>query len=181
MDNILLHVCCAPCALYPVEQLRKNNFTVTQFFYNPNIHPVGEYENRKNAVKQLSLDMQLETEYPLYKPEEFFREVNLNETAPERCARCFRLRLKKTASVAKEKGYRYFTTTLLVSPYQDQELLKNIGVSVAEEAGLSFYYEDFRPGFRQAHAQAKAKGIYCQKYCGCIYSEIERCRQSVKR
>ncbi|MCM8763175.1 MAG: epoxyqueuosine reductase QueH, partial [Candidatus Omnitrophica bacterium] len=79
-----------------------------------------------------------------------------------------------TAQQAKEGGFKYFSTTLLVSPYQDHNLLKKIGEDVAKEVGIEFYYEDFRPGFRQAHNRAKEQGIYCQKYCGCIYSEIER-------
>ncbi|MBI4707075.1 MAG: epoxyqueuosine reductase QueH, partial [Candidatus Omnitrophica bacterium] len=66
------------------------------------------------------------------------------------------------------------TTTLLVSPYQNQELLKEIGEEIAAREGISFFYQDFRPGFRKAHDQAKSQGIYCQKYCGCLYSEIER-------
>jgi len=118
--------------------------------------------------------------YPEYDPAEFFRAINLKETNPGRCAICWSLRLKKTAQAAKEKGYNYFSTTLLVSPYQDQELLKKIGEDIAKEEGLNFYYEDFRQGFKKAHDEAKAKGIYCQKYCGCIYGELEQCRESAK-
>ena len=172
--KLLLHVCCAPCMIYPLEQLRGKEFEVSGFFYNPNIHPFAEYKNRREALEKLSKASACEVIYPDYLPQEFFQAVNLEEKVPERCAICWRLRLKQTAKTAKEKGFSHFSTTLLVSPYQDQDLLKKIGEEVAQEEGLSFYYEDFRPGFRQAHNKAHAQGIYCQKYCGCIYSEIER-------
>ena len=92
---------------------------------------------------------------------------------------CWELRLKKTALFAKDNGYSFFSSTLLVSPYQDQDALKKIGEKIAVESGVAFYYEDFRPGFRKAHEDAKAQGFYCQKYCGCIYSEIERFHKRV--
>jgi len=170
--DILLHTCCAPCLIYPLEKLTLDNFRVTGFFYNPNIHPLAEYIRRKDALGVLAAGVEIV--YPDYSPREFFREINLKEESPERCAICWRLRLMKTAQRAKARGFKYFSTTLLVSPYQDQELLKKIGRDVAANEGVEFYYADFRPGFRKAHAQARAKGIYCQKYCGCIYSEIER-------
>jgi hypothetical protein len=153
---------------------------VSGFFYNPNIHPLVEYKNRRLAVEQFARDVCCEVIYPEYLPQEFFQAVNLRESAPERCAICWGLRLEATAKTAKEKGFKYFSTTLLVSPYQDQELLKKIGSDIAEKEGVGFYYEDFRPGFREAHNKAHAQGIYCQKYCGCVYSELERCRKSIR-
>ena len=173
--NVLLHICCAPCLIYPLEKLKQEGFEVAGFFYNPNIHPFAEYTRRKEALMVLAPG--LEIIYPEYSPREFFNAVNLKEEAPERCAICWKARLKKTAQVAKEKGFEYFTTTLLVSPYQDQELLKKIGNDVALEESVKFYYADFRPGFRKAHDEAKAKGVYCQRYCGCIYSEMERSKK----
>jgi len=170
--KVLLHTCCAPCLIYPLEKLKQEGFEVVGFFYNPNIQPLAEYTRRREALMVLAPDAQIF--YPEYSPCEFFREVNLKEDVPGRCAICWRFRLKKTAQAAKERGFEYFTTTLLVSPYQDQELLNKIGNEVALEEGVKFYYADFRPGFRKAHNEAKAKGVYCQKYCGCIYSEIER-------
>lgn len=179
--KILLHTCCAPCLLYPLKRLKEQGNEVRGYFYNPNIHPYEEYKKRLQAVDQLKKDIDTEIIYPEYKPEDFFQEINFKESAPLRCSLCWALRLKKTACAAKEAGFDSFTTTLLVSPYQDQTLLKNIGQSIAKEQALSFYYEDFRSGFREAHNQAKSLGIYCQKYCGCIYSEIERCMKSAKR
>lgn len=168
--NLLLHICCAPCMIYPLERLREKGFEVTGLFYNPNIHPFAEYNNRKQAVEDFSKIVDLEVIYPEYDPEEFSRPIYLNEADPGRCAICWELRMAKTALAAKEKDFSYFSTTLLVSPYQDQGLLRGIGEHFEEEENINFYYEDFRPGFKKAHDQAKAKGIYCQKYCGCIYS-----------
>lgn len=171
--KLLLHTCCAPCGIYPLERLREKEFTVTGFFYNPNIHPFSEYKNRLEAVADFSQRNNFEVIYPEYSPKEYFEVINFKEEKPERCSLCWALRLRKTARFARENGFTHFSTTLLVSPYQEQELLKKIGDDVREE-GIEFYYEDFRPGFRKAHEKARAQGIYCQKYCGCIYSEIER-------
>jgi len=178
--KLLLHTCCAPCLIYPLEKLRAAGFIVTGLFYNPNVHSFAEYANRKQAVADFSRKAGLEVIYPQYWPAEYFQVVNMKEDSKERCSLCWILRLKKTAKTAKERGFESFSTTLLVSPYQDQELLKKIGADIAKEEEIEFYYEDFRPGFKKAHEEARIKGIYCQKYCGCIYSEIERCRKSEK-
>ncbi|MFA4983788.1 MAG: epoxyqueuosine reductase QueH [Candidatus Omnitrophota bacterium] len=178
--RLLLHTCCAPCLIYPLEKLGGGGFEVTGFFYNPNIHPFTEYRSRKQALEAYAGGIGVEVLYPEYRPEEFFRAVNLKEADPGRCGLCWRLRLKKTAQAAKEMGFGSFSTTLLVSPYQSQDALKKIGDEVSAEEGIGFYYEDFRVGFRKAHDEAHKKGIYCQKYCGCIYSEMERCRKSAK-
>jgi epoxyqueuosine reductase len=177
--EILLHTCCAPCLIYPLERLKNKGFKVKAFYYNPNIHPFSEYNRRKEALEALSKDLQIEAECPEYRPSEFFQAINTKEGRPERCAICWSLRLQKTATQTKEYGFGAFSTSLLVSPYQDQELLKQLGSQAASKAGVNFYYEDFRPGFRKAHEEARLKGIYCQKYCGCIYSEIERCKKTL--
>ena len=172
--KLLLHTCCAPCLIYPLQRLRKQKLEVTGFFYNPNIHPLFEYQERRKAVVKFSSKENIEIIYPEYIPSEFLYAVNLNKDKPERCSICWSLRLKKTAKAAREEEFTHFSTTLLVSPYQDQEILRKIGNDIAQEEQIDFYYEDFRPGFKEAHDLAKKLGIYCQKYCGCIYSEIER-------
>lgn len=172
--RLLLHTCCAPCLIYPLKELQQKGFEVAGFFYNPNIHPFSEYKNRKQAVFDFSKGINIEVIYPEYSPSEFFRAVNEREANPGRCAICWELRLKKTALTAKDMGFSHFSTTLLVSPYQDQELLRGIGEHIEEQDNINFYYQDFRPGFKEAHDLAKEQGIYCQKYCGCLYSEIER-------
>ncbi|MFY9402306.1 MAG: epoxyqueuosine reductase QueH [Candidatus Omnitrophota bacterium] len=170
--KLLIHICCAPCLIHPLEVLNLKGFKVFGLFYNPNIHPFLEYKQRKDALSNAGFDIDLI--FPEYLPQEFFRAVNFKEDAPVRCLACWRLRLKKTAVIAKLNGFDYFTTTLLVSPYQDHQALKRIGDEVSKEEEVKFCYLDFRPGFRKAHEEARAKGLYMQKYCGCIYSEIER-------
>ncbi len=178
--KILLHTCCAPCLIYPLERLRGKGFEVEGLFYNPNIHPSGEYTRRQKAVELLSEEEEILMIYPEYQPPEFFWAIHSKESSPERCLICWRLRMEATAREARKRGSAFFSTTLLVSPYQSQDLLKSIGTDVARQEEIEFYYEDFRPGFREAHATAKEKELYCQKYCGCIYSEVERCRKSAK-
>jgi epoxyqueuosine reductase len=178
--KLLLHTCCAPCLIYPVERLAEKVFEVTGFFYNPNIHPFAEYQARKLAIEGFAQPNNIEMIYPEYDPADFFHAVHLKERNG-RCSVCWYMRLKVTAREAKSRGFSHFSTTLLVSPYQDQELLKEIGGTISREEGVDFYYEDFRPGFKKAHDIARSQNIYCQKYCGCLYSEIERCKQSPKR
>lgn len=169
--KILLHTCCAPCLIYPLEVLRKKDFTVTGFFYNPNIYPPEEYEKRKEALEIFNQTAAVEMIYPQYKPEEYSQAVFGKENSgAERCPLCWALRLEITAQEAKKGQYDYFSTTLLVSPHQNHIAVKSIAESISRKYDIAFYYEDFRPGYRQAHNQAKEKGIYCQKYCGCRYS-----------
>ncbi|MFQ5987644.1 MAG: epoxyqueuosine reductase QueH [Dehalococcoidia bacterium] len=173
MKRILVHTCCAPCAIYTVHRLREQGFEVTGLWYNPNVHPFTEHRNRLQAMRSLAQAMDL----PLivsegYEMIAYFRAVVGHEG--DRCGDCFRLRLSRTAAVAREKGFSAFTTTLLISPYQKHELLRQIGEEVGREQGVEFYYEDFRPGFRESHRMSREFNLYHQKYCGCLYSEWER-------
>jgi len=172
--KVLIHTCCAPCLIFPLERIKDAGGEAAVFFYNPNIHPLSEYSARRQAVEDYLKDKTVESFFPDYEPRDFFRAVNLKDQGLERCRICWGLRLNASAKAACEAGFESFTTTLLVSPYQSQEELKKLGEEAARSRGISFYYEDFRPGFRDAHSRAKQAGIYCQKYCGCIYSEIER-------
>lgn len=89
--------------------------------------------------------------------------------------------MERAALFARDNGFDAFTTTLLASPYQDHDKVRNICEDVAGKAGIKFYYKDFRPGFRASHEEAKSKGIYCQNYCGCIFSEKERIEKKEKK
>lgn len=174
--KLLLHTCCAPCLIYPLSILKQEGIETRGFFYNPNIHPYSEYTKRFNAVMDYAKEIGLELIAidSAYSVEDYFREISFKEEKPQRCNICWTLRLKKTAKIAKENNFDYFSTTLLVSPYQDQGVLRDIGAEVSEEIDVEFYYRDFREGFRASHNEAKSKGIYTQKYCGCIFSERER-------
>lgn len=178
--KLLLHTCCAPCLIYPLKRLKEEGFELTALFYNPNIHPFAEYNKRKEAVMDYSKRIGIEVIYPQYDPRQYFHAVNKMEEGLQRCLICWHERLKITAQSARERNFTHFSSTLLVSPYQDQESLSKIGRNLTSEEKVEFYYEDFRLGFKEAHDQAKKDGIYCQKYCGCIYSEIERCRKSLE-
>ena len=173
MTSILLHCCCGPCATYTVRWLREYDFEVTAFWYNPNVHPFMEHQKRLESMQMLAK----ETELPLivgegYEMVDYFRAVVGHEE--NRCPDCYRLRLGKTAQVAREKGFDAFTTTLLISPYQNQGLIKEVGEGAGRLNGTEFHYQDFREGFRQSQQMARELDLYRQKYCGCLYSEWER-------
>ncbi|MBM3244727.1 MAG: epoxyqueuosine reductase QueH [Candidatus Omnitrophica bacterium] len=176
--KILLHTCCAPCLVYPLEHLSRKGIEVLPFFYNPNIYPMIEFQKRRQALVDFANKVNLDVAYPGYIPSEFNFAIGDKTVAPERCLSCWKLRLKATARAAREQGINYFSTTLLVSPYQNQDELRRLGEeAMKEEEGSIFYYEDFRPGFKKAHDKARALGLYCQKYCGCAFSEMEQSRK----
>jgi len=173
--RLLLHICCGVCALYPVESLKASGVKeIVGYYYNPNIHPPSEYKRRMDTLVAIESRLNIKIIYPTYNMEEFFRQIVYKEDREKRCPICWRLRLEATAKFAVENGFDAFTTTLLVSPYQDQEAIKDIGRNVSAQKGIEFYYEDFRKGFNKAHQEAKVIGIYMQKYCGCVFSELER-------
>ena len=171
--RILLHICCAPCAIYPVEQLKREGFEVQGLWYNPNIHPYQEYRRRLESFKDYAAKVDLPVIYKgEYGLREFIREVVYRES--ERCSFCYRIRLKEAAKIAKKGEFHSFTSTLLVSPHQKHDLIKELGREVAREAEVEFYYQDFRPGLKESIKLSREMGLYRQQYCGCIYSEHER-------
>ncbi len=173
MSRILLHSCCGPCASYTVGRLREEAFNVTGFWHNPNIHPFSEHQRRLQAMQDFARTSNLPViESEGYQMVEFLRMVAGKEG--ERCRECYRMRLSRTAQAARDGGFELFSTTLLISPYQDQDLLRQAGEEAAASNGVRFHFEDFRKGFRQSRQMAKELGLYRQQYCGCIYSEWER-------
>ncbi len=170
---MLLHTCCGPCACYPTAELSKQGIKPRLYFYNPNIHPYLEQKSRRESFKKLAQLRNLEAIIePGYDLEEFLKEVAIDPA--QRCIYCYRVRLAKTAAKARELSLASFSTTLLISPYQNRELILEMGHQLAKDYGLQFQDPDFRSGFRQSQAQAKEYDLYRQKYCGCIYSEKER-------
>jgi len=173
--RILLHICCGPCATYPIERLREEEFQVTGFWYNPNIHPWREHELRRESAERYAQAVELPMIwYPDYEMVLFLREVVGHERFGQRCQICYRLRLRRTAEIAAQEGFDAFTTTLLISPYQDQEAIRRIGEEVGEAEGVEFYFENFRRGWARGRRLARQHNLYRQQYCGCIYSEWER-------
>ena len=172
--KLLMHACCAPCSVYCIDELRKENIEPTIYWYNPNIHPYKEYEARRDCLKQytqkIGLECIIEDEYGL---DEFCKNVanNLNT----RCVDyCYPIRMRKTFEYAKEHGFDAVTTTLLYSIYQKHEFIKKLCEDLSKEFEIEFLYRDFRYGFWEGHEKAKEEGLYMQKYCGCIFSEEDR-------
>ncbi|MEN8906665.1 MAG: epoxyqueuosine reductase QueH [Clostridiales bacterium] len=166
--KLLLHMCCAPCAVYVVDKIREENISIEGYFYNPNIHPHKEFEKRKKTTQDYSIIDNIKIHYDDEYLEDKWREYNNEEN--NRCDMCYFIRLNKAAQFAKKNGFDAFTTTLLVSPYQKHNYLKTLGYDLAKKYGIYFYYKDFRLGFREGQKKAKEKGLYRQKYCGCIIS-----------
>ncbi|MBW2058626.1 MAG: epoxyqueuosine reductase QueH [Deltaproteobacteria bacterium] len=171
--RVLLHVCCANCAIFPLRRLKKADSEVFGFFYNPNIHPFQEYLRRREAAEAFfrsqGVRLIIRDEYDV---EGFIRDVVFREE--NRCAYCYNRRLEATAKMAKKGRFGGFTTTLLYSKQQKHELIREIGESAARRFGIPFAYEDFRVGWREGIEESKRIGLYRQEYCGCIYSEKER-------
>ncbi len=173
--RILVHMCCGPCSIYPIKRILEESFHVVGFFYNPNIHPEEEFRRRLDAVKRLSELMELEVIlFEDYEPQPFFQGVNEGEDKGLRCMHCYTIRLEKTAEMAKELGFDGFSSSLLYSKYQSHELIREIGLRVAERYHIPFHYEDFRTGWRKGIEESRRLSLYRQKYCGCIFSKIER-------
>ncbi|WP_084604583.1 epoxyqueuosine reductase QueH [Desulfonatronum thioautotrophicum] len=177
----LLHVCCGPCALMPVQYLRETGQQVTGFFFNPNIHGVQEYFQRREAALQAAdeLDLPLVCLDGEYDPRRFFQAVHGRED--RRCPSCYRLRLERTFAFAHEHGFPSVSTTLLYSIHQDRETLLVLGRELEERTGIVFLANDFRPGWQAGIDLSKRLGLYRQSYCGCLYSEVDRRRKKLNR
>lgn len=178
--KLLLHICCAPCAVYPLEVLRNEGLTVMGYFYRNNIHPYSECLRRQQALESFSEHAGLRVIYQkAYDMEEFIRNVAFRES--DRCTYCYHDRLRSTALTAKKGKFDYFTTTLLYSKFQKHELIRGIGESIGKSVGVPFYYHDFRVGWKTGIEASKRLNLYRQQYCGCIYSEKERFYKKAKQ
>ncbi len=173
MKSVLIHSCCAHCAAYTVNYWREQGYQTSAFWYNPNIHPYPEHQQRLEAIKSLAqkIDVPLivNKDYDII---EYFRQVVGHEA--QRCQYCFRLRLSKTAETAQQMGFSAFTTTLLISPHQKHDLIRETGNKLAEGTGIKFLYADLRKRYSDSRHLTKPLDLYRQQYCGCIYSEWER-------
>ncbi|MCD6363435.1 MAG: epoxyqueuosine reductase QueH [Synergistetes bacterium] len=174
-SKVLLHICCAPDATYPFLELSKEFETIIGYFYGSNIHPIEEYERRKEALVKLSREWKFTVIFERYDPESWVKEMKGLEKEPEggkRCEKCFRLQLERTALKAKELGIEAFTTTLTISPHKDVVLINSLGKEIAEKTGLKFIERIFRKknGFKKSVELSKKSNLYRQNYCGCIFS-----------
>lgn len=157
MRKILVHSCCAPCTTYVYKTLKEEGFEIKGLFFNPNIRPQEEYERRHLTMENYAMRVGLKV---IYEPNDF-------KTEPGNCENCYRVRLTKTAQIAKELNFDCFTTTLLISPYQKHDLFRQIGEEIGQGFGVKFYYKDFRVGYRESIKMSKEMKLYRQKYCGC--------------
>ena len=182
VPTLLLHSCCAPCSSYVLEYLSEY-FKITVFYYNPNIYPPEEYSKR--AREQETFIEKLNTKHPIsfiegdFEDDKFYQTVKGLENAPEggkRCFLCYRMRLEKSAQIAKERGFDYFTTTLSISPHKNAQALNQIGLDLQDSYGVKYLLSDFKKknGYKRSCEISEEYGIYRQDYCGCVFSVNNR-------
>lgn len=184
--SLLLHSCCAPCSSYVLEYLRRY-FEITVFYYNPNISADEEYQKRVAEQKRLieAYNKLPDSGYPInvmegdYEPKAFYAIAKGLEQCPEggeRCFACYELRLRKTAELARQLDYDYFTTTLTISPLKNAAKLNEIGERLSEEYQIAWLPSDFKKknGYKRSIELSAEYGLYRQNYCGCVYSREQR-------
>jgi epoxyqueuosine reductase len=166
--DLLLHTCCGPCLEYPARQLMAEGKRLIVYFFNPNIQPAVENKRRLSNMAVLAEKLGLHyVADDLSEPDQW---VNWDSPAESRCRMCYRSRLEAAAQMAKKLGIPAFSTTLLVSLWQDQAAILEIGQSIAQTYGLVFEGRDFREGYREGQRLARQDGLYRQRYCGCLPS-----------
>ena len=171
--KVLLHICCANCAIYPIKNMREEGLEVMGFFYRHNIHPYTECLKRQQALEAYAEQIKLKVIYQEgYDLEGFIQNVAFRE--PERCNYCYHDRLRSTALLARRGKFDYFSSTLLYSKQQKHELVRSMGESIGKSVGVPFLYRDYREGWKEGIERSKQIGLYRQQYCGCLYSEKER-------
>ncbi len=182
VPTLLLHSCCAPCSSYVLEYLSQY-FEISVFFYNPNIYPMEEYSRRVEEQKKLILDLKVNYEIRFiegkYDTENFYSIAKTLEEEKEggiRCIRCYELRLKEAAIMAKKENYDYFTTTLSISPHKNAQKLNEIGGKLEQQYNVKYLYSDFKKkeGYKRSIELSNEYNLYRQDYCGCIFSKNER-------
>ena len=177
--RLLLHACCGVCLAGVLSRWREETTEVVVLFYNPNIHPLLEFRRRMKAVHVLRetepFEMIVRDEYGLA---EFLTEVEWE--GDERCASCYQLRLGEAAREAQRLRCDAFATTMTISTHQDHTAIRRIGEACGDAVDVPFLYRDFRDQMDMAQQSAKREGLYRQAYCGCIFSEYERYRDTTK-
>jgi hypothetical protein len=173
--RLLLHACCAPCALHPVQELAQD-WQVTLYYVNPNVHPRWEWAKRRDQLIGFFKSAGFKVASVDYEPHSWSSRVlsGSADLRPERCRRCYALRLDATAAYASKHGFDAFSSTLLVSPYQDHGGVIEAGNAAADLHHIPFVARDFREGYKWGVGRSKQLRMYRQNYCGCVLSLIER-------
>lgn len=178
VPRLFLHACCAPCSSYVLEYLSRY-FSITVFFYNPNISPKEEYIKRVEEIRRMIGEMAFE--HPVeflegeYHPQDFYEMAKGMEDIPEggeRCFGCYRMRMEEAARLAQKGGYDYFTTTLSISPLKNAGKINEIGEELGEIYKVSHLPSDFKKknGYKRSIELSAQYGLYRQNYCGCVFS-----------
>lgn len=172
---LLLHACCGPCSLEPVKYLREEGFEPTICWTNPNIQPIEEHDKRLKTLLAWADEV---AHVPVIVAEDR-RDLWEAKVAPAglareaRCRACYRVRLEESCRVAKEEGFHYISTTLVVSPYQLFDACHEVLSKLAPKYGLEEVWRDFRPHYSESVTDSRALGMYRQNYCGCRFSAAE--------
>ena len=173
--KLILHICCAPDATVPGEELLKEGYRAIGFFYGSNIHPEEEFIKRAESVRSLCRMKGIDCHIMEYDPQRWISLTERFASEPEggrRCPLCFELQLRAAARYASAMGGGFLTTTLTISPHKDPYLINKIGEDVSSEYGLKWIPRIWRKnnGFKRSVEESKILGLYRQDYCGCIYS-----------
>lgn len=173
--KLLLHSCCAPCSTSVLERL-KDNFDISIYYYNPNIHPKEEYDIRLDELREYVKRYNISLVESVYDSQVFFEMAKGLENEPERgkrCYECYKLRMEETAIKAKELSFDYFTTVLSISPHKNAEWINEIGENLESIYKVKYLYADFKKdnGFKKSVELSNENNLYRQDYCGCIFSK----------
>ena len=175
-SSLLLHSCCAPCAGEIMEAVAASEIKTTVYFYNPNIHPIQEYELRKEENKRYCQKLGLDFIDADYDKDNWFKRIKGLENEPERgerCTKCFDMRFERSALYAHENNFFLFATTLGISRWKDLDQVNNSGLRAADRySGLNFWDFNWRKagGSPRMIEISKREEFYQQEYCGCVYS-----------
>ena len=174
--NLLLHSCCAPCAGEIMEAVAASDIDTTVYFYNPNIHPIEEYELRKEENKRYCEALNFKFIDADYDKDNWFDRVKGLEDEPERgerCTKCFDMRFERSALFAHENNFSLFATTLGISRWKDLDQVNNSGLRASKRYdNLTFWDFNWRKqgGSSRMIEISKREEFYQQEYCGCVYS-----------
>ena len=175
-NRLLLHSCCAPCAGEIMEALSVSEIKTSIYFYNPNIHPIEEYEIRKDENKRFCDKLGFEFIDADYDKDNWFKRVKGLENEPERgkrCTKCFDMRFERSALYARENSFKVFATTLGISRWKDMNQINEAGLRAASRYDEVKYWDfNWRKegGSSRMIEISKREHFYQQEYCGCVYS-----------